>query len=910
MGTNTPCAPRAWNVLLVLLLTSYAQARAEPIDLWMTFDQQRLDPDTACDGEVVAKGCRLLSLTPVLFEYGDEAGDTNWKFSIQGTQKTPGKRKVTNVMRRDKGAVIAVEGSGSVKLRTALGEAKLGMDEVSWEEETRLLDGKVAVQTVPHARQLSTPATQDEFPGIACDRRGRVWVAWQSWDEKADSILVARCEDGKWSSPSTISLRTTDAFRVRLTDDGQGGVWVAWSEQRDGNWDIWARRLPMKASDAPLRLTTAPGADLNHELVLSKSGEVWLAWQSERDGQYDIFMAKLTPAGLTDTVQITDHPANDWEPSLATAQDGTVFVAWDTYRNGSYDIYLKRYANGRLSDAIPVACTPAYEAHPRVACDPQGRPWVVWDNGGANWGKHGPPPPRIHHHRHVEICCIDKGKKLVPKTPIKECLTPEIRGLWELPQIVFGTGGRPVVLFRNLTPIQRWNVRWKRRERQSRGIWAYFATTYDGESWTRPMLLAGTHGRNDQRPAIASDRDERVWVACAGDGRSRTRAEIPVNNNVFAYTFPSMSPPENPPALEPAPQAPSPVDLTEPTRNLHRVTVAGQQYYLCYGDTHRHTDISRCGMCADGSLLDTYRYALDAVHLDFLGISDHDQDILKHRYDHEQRALQGYMWWRSEKFCDLFLVPPSFLTLYGYEHGGSLKARGGHKNVMYAERGNPCLEQDAPADLFKALEGKYAVAIPHQLADGGSATDWDQWNSEFETVAEIFQARGSYEFLGCPRPARIQTRGYHYWEALAKGVKTGVIASSDHGLTHSAYACVYVKDRTRRAIIEGMKARRTFGATDTIVLDFRIGDHFMGEEAVIDGPAKMSAVVIGTAELARVDVVRDNQFIYTYNPEGPSHELSFTDVSLKPGQRAYYYLRCVQQNKELAWSSPIWVERK
>ena len=33
-------------------------------------------------------------------------------------------------------------------------------------------------------------------------------------------------------------------------------------------------------------------------------------------------------------------------------------------------------------------------------------------------------------------------------------------------------------------------------------------------------------------------------------------------------------------------------------------------------------------------------------------------------------------------------------------------------------------EVDAPRELFAALAGSGALAVPHQLADGGSRTDW------------------------------------------------------------------------------------------------------------------------------------------------------------------------------------------
>jgi hypothetical protein len=159
------------------------------------------------------------------------------------------------------------------------------------------------------------------------------------------------------------------------------------------------------------------------------------------------------------------------------------------------------------------------------------------------------------------------------------------------------------------------------------------------------------------------------------------------------------------------------------------------------GDTHRHTDISQCNNGGDGSLQDGYRYALDAYRLDWLAISDHDQDILKHRSDKIQRPRQDYAWWRSQKYCDLYSIPGRFLALYGYEHGGSYQARGGHKNVISDQRGLPVREEDSPEELFRVLANSGCIAIPHQLADAGSRMDWDKWNKDYERVAEIFQAR-------------------------------------------------------------------------------------------------------------------------------------------------------------------------
>jgi hypothetical protein len=344
--------------------------------------------------------------------------------------------------------------------------------------------------------------------------------------------------------------------------------------------------------------------------------------------------------------------------------------------------------------------------------------------------------------------------------------------------------------------------------------------------------------------------------------------------------------------------------------NRHTFQAGGKTYQLLFGDTHRHTDISRCAMNYDGSLMDTYRYAIDVARLDFLGISDHDQDILKHRYDRKQSPLLDYAWWRSQKYCDLFLIPDSFLPIYGYEHGGSFAARGGHKNVMYLERGMPCYEQDAPEELFLALRGKQAVVIPHQLADGGSATDWSKWNPQFERVAEIFQSRGSYEYLGAPLSARVERKGNYLWDALAGGARIGTIASSDHGLVHGAYAAVYADSFSRRGVLDGLRARRSLGATETMAIELRIGDRLLGEQITTSVPPTLDVLVQGTGPLKQVQIVKDGKFIHTTTPGAPSARFRYTDMDLAAGDSTYYYVRAEQQDGEWAWSSAIWVRRE
>jgi hypothetical protein len=63
------------------------------------------------------------------------------------------------------------------------------------------------------------------------------------------------------------------------------------------------------------------------------------------------------------------------------------------------------------------------------------------------------------------------------------------------------------------------------------------------------------------------------------------------------------------------------------------------------------------------------------------------------------------------------------------------------------------------------------------------------------------------------------------------------------------------------------------------------------------------------ADLDRIEVCRNNQFIYSNQPDGREAELTFVDREPLPG-RSYYYVRVIQKDEEIAWSSPVWFGAK
>ena len=62
----------------------------------------------------------------------------------------------------------------------------------------------------------------------------------------------------------------------------------------------------------------------------------------------------------------------------------------------------------------------------------------------------------------------------------------------------------------------------------------------------------------------------------------------------------------------------------------------------------------------------------------------------------------------------------------------------------------------------------------------------------------------------------------------------------------------------------------------------------------------------GTGPIARIDIIKDNTFVYAAHPNVEEVSFSYTDRSIEPGTH-YYYVRVIQADDNMAWASPIWV---
>jgi hypothetical protein len=766
----------------------------------------------------------------------------------------------------------------------------------------------------PSATRLSAADREDDWAALAAGPEGRLAVSWIAFDGQTDHLLLRETRrtgpQPSWTETEELA-GAGDFFCPAVAYDGSGTLWVVWSANVRENFELFARRRTAAGWQSPLRLTNAAGSDIVPRLATDPQGRVWMAWQGFRNGSFDILLARLTESGLADERAVTADKANDWAPALAVGPSGAIYVTWDSYRNGSYNVYLRRFSSsGEASAEIPLAVTAAREANASIAVDASDRAWVAYDIGEANWGRH----VRLHGQRTIGLCCWDGNTLGALPVDFMPSLPHNLQARSECPQIAFDGKGCLHVAFQHFVP-QKDAGKGKRAEEGGgvKGIFYWYATATDGKQWTKPVAFAESAGRGDNRLRLAQAEDGQVFAAWAADGRSFPYYEVPMEGDIFAGRLEGSVAAAG--KLPTVALAKSTAEVPPPDPNSQRPRLepkhlGGETYLLAYGDTHRHTDISRCGLGADGTLIDTYRYGIDVAGLDFLAISDHDQDLGGWRFQEPAPKNQQYPWWRSQKLADVYTLPGHFLALYGYERGRTYKEGGGHKNVLYARRGYPISFETEPSALFRELAGRGAIVIPHQLADAGEGTDWNKWAEPFERVAEIFQARGSYECADGPQAAQVFREGNSLQDAFRKGVHIGIVASSDHGSTHHAYAGTLIKQFTREGILEAMQQRRTFGATEVIEVTATLAGRPMGQEVTVDAPPSIEIAACCAEPLSRVEVVKDNRLVYSRDLSDKEARLTFQDHDSKPASAAYYYVRVTTVGGALAWTSPFWVTRK
>ncbi len=291
-----------------------------------------------------------------------------------------------------------------------------------------------------------------------------------------------------------------------------------------------------------------------------------------------------------------------------------------------------------------------------------------------------------------------------------------------------------------------------------------------------------------------------------------------------------------------------------------------------------------------GSAEAYFRYARDAAFIDMVGHQGIDFQIT------------DAFWKKLNELTAEFDKPGQFVCLPGYEWSGNT-GMGGDRNIFYRKEGRPIrrsshilVEGQTSTDaiytadkLFDWVKNEDCRVIAHV---GGRYADLHYaHDGTIERTVEVHSSWGTFEWL--------------LHDAFEKGYRVGVVCHSDDhkgrpGATRpgastfgaiGGLSCYFMPELTRDALFEALRLRHHYGTTGTrMFVDLRatfdqpvtgfsedpklgpakempVREAVMGD-IIRPGKAamKLSAEVIGTAPVERVDVLHGTKVVQSVRP--------------------------------------------
>ena len=350
--------------------------------------------------------------------------------------------------------------------------------------------------------------------------------------------------------------------------------------------------------------------------------------------------------------------------------------------------------------------------------------------------------------------------------------------------------------------------------------------------------------------------------------------------------------------------------------NLSVIVTEDKTDGLYFGEIHGHSGVS------DGlfGMRDYFNYGKDIGMLDFCALSDHDWEIVEHSRNRDNGGLRALGEITAE-----YNEPGRFVTFCGYEWMG----QGGHINVYYlSDKDNPVYvgmitilgnEKLCPTmeGFVRQYEGRDDVLVIPHISHG---FDFHYFDPKLEPVVEI------YSQWGCSEEKCATANKKGAIQFLNDGIRFGFISGADthHGmpgqtgddskyfmLSHrEGLTGVYAGALTRRDIFDSIKAKRTYATNgERILLDFAVNGQSMGSEinGISSDTVEARVFAGGTKTIDRLEIICRGVTVWEKTGGGNIIEDLTAVIPRSAGENEYYYLKAIQSDGSMAWSSPVWI---
>lgn len=785
---------------------------------------------------------------------------------------------------------------------------------------------------------------QDESPILFQNKNDTFLTTLRRLEYPSNKEIISmfKWENGNWKeqNPVTKSVGSYESISADCNKDGNPAV--AWAEIKNGQWTINVSTQENEGFKTPVEISNPSKQSINPIIKAVTSNSYLLAWESFELGKFCIYMSKFENGEWTHPILVTDKTQSCFDPALEQDDQGNIYIAYDITDGPHRNIEMKIF-NPSLTETkkIPIAIGGGFvnrvniNVKPNLCFDKTGRLWITWENN------------RFAHRLQdcdnytgdrccAMVCYIND--QLLEQKEIGKWLFQGMNDHW--PTFQKDLDGNPYVLTHCGGDFVG-NPHWK------------FRISYldPVSGWSNPETILQTKQKGESiKPTISFDKDNgSFWLGWKSEKFQDRDYDHPKEHanrkdairrgmlEMNKFTAPDIAQKGNRISLVPTiVEEHHPVDgfapilSGRPKSKRTTMTHKGETYTLLLGNLHEHSEISSCWPAGtDGTLHDDYRYGMCSEGYDFMGITDHAYS-------------QTEVYWRKHlRLADFYNDPSHFVAFPSVEFTLSndkefdIKRGAGHRNIVfntsadakkyirdknqvYSVR-NP--ETRDAEGLWKYIRanGIDCISIPHHPADEVHACCWETRDEEIEPIVEIFQCRGNAEYRGAPRMINLERhkptendKGFIDYALREKKYKLGFIASGDHNSIGVGLACIWVKEISRKGILEALRSRRVFATTgDQIEIDFRLNGVVQGQSTKANKKPKLTFSISAVDQIESVDILRNSKVIKTIKPDKSTKEIlgEYVDEDFRTKKHAlYYYVRITQKNKHIGWSSPIWLD--
>ena len=355
---------------------------------------------------------------------------------------------------------------------------------------------------------------------------------------------------------------------------------------------------------------------------------------------------------------------------------------------------------------------------------------------------------------------------------------------------------------------------------------------------------------------------------------------------------------------------------------------------VLWADLHGHSNYSD----GTGTPRDYFEYARDISALDVIVLTDHDHFGVRFM------DATPEIWEEIQSEVERINEPGRFVALLGYEWTSWLY---GHRHVLYFDGRGEVLSSvggttTTPRELWDALAGRQALTFAHHSAGGPVATDWSFVpDPHMEPVTEVMSVHGSSEALDSPSRIGGAVRGNFVRDQLDRGLEFGFIGSGDghdghpghsHLSPNAGYRRTPPDPRGRRAnermgngglaairaarldeesLLATLRSRNVYATSGPrIWLDVQLGDFPMGSHVPLGelkSPIGLRVEAAGTSGIETIEIIRKGAEPERLRFDGSLEASLIMELAeLRAGD--YVYVRLLQNDGALAWSSPFFIE--